>query len=329
MTSANTLLTLDRRRLIGGAAGLGGVLSLAACGVRGGNNADEPTPSADDAATGAERTVDADNGRITVPTQPERVVVTDNYSVWMLFDVGLVPVGIPEGTAAPATLPADIHEAIRDVTTIGVPGEPNAQAVAAVEPDLILDQFYPAKVEELTPIAPVVHFNWHDSDSLWHQQAERVADAVNRSERLTEVRDAYLSRLAEVRETYAEQIAASTWAPLSGGPNGTFFLGSPLLSVMRDLGLTIGAGIPDDEAGFVEMSYEDLDVLEDCTVLIYSQLFDGELAAPTAELMENRVWQGLTPVAAGRAFPVHHYGVRSYRYANGAVDEIEAILAQL
>ncbi|UED88638.1 ABC transporter substrate-binding protein [Streptomyces profundus] len=257
------------------------------------------------------------------------MVVTDNYSVWMLSDVGMVPVGIPEGTAAPATLPADIHEAISDVTTIGVPGEPNAQAVASVAPDLILDQFYAAKAEELTPIAPVVHFNWHDSDSLWHQQAERVADAVNRSDRLTEIRDVYQSRLAEVRDTYADQIAASVWAPLSGGPNGTFFLGSPLLSVLRDLGLTIGAGISDDEAGFVEMSYEDLEVLEDCTVLIYSQLFDGELAAPTAELVANPVWRGLAPVSAGRAFPVRHYGVCSYRYANGAVDEIEAILAQL
>lgn len=319
---------LDRRRFLGGAAGLTTLFGLAACGVGAGDD-ETDAPGAGGEGGAGERTVAADNGEITVPEHPERVIVTDNYGVWMLFDVGLVPVGVPEGTALPAVLPEDIYEAIRDTTTIGVPGEPNAQAVATLEPDLILDQFYEEKTRELATIAPVVYFNWADSGSLWHEQAERVADAVNRADRLAAVRTEYRDRLAEVRDAYADQIAASTWAPVSGGPNGTFFLGSPLLSVMRDLGLTIGAGLPEDEAGFVEKSYEELDILQDCTVLVYPELFDGTLAAPTAELVANPLWAGLDPVVAERAFPVRHYGVGSYRFANGAVDEIEAILDRL
>ncbi|WP_233580683.1 ABC transporter substrate-binding protein [Streptomyces triticirhizae] len=316
----------DRRRFLGGAAGLGALFGLAACGVRGGGDdgsgAAEPTGAAG-------RTVAADNGEITVPEHPERVVVTDNYGVWMLFDVGLVPVGVPEGTALRTALPDDIYRAVSEATTIGVPGEPNAQAIATLEPDLILDQFYEQKTRELATIAPVVYFNWADSGSLWHEQAERVADAVNRADRLAAVRTEYRDRLAEVRETHAEQIAASTWAPVSGGPNGTFFLGSPLLTVLRDLGLTIGAGLPEEEAGFVEKSHEELEILQDCTVLVYPELFDGTLAAPTSELLANPLWADLAPVAAQRAFPLRHYGVGSYRFAIGAVDEIEAILRQL
>lgn len=57
--------------------------------------------------------------------------------------------------------------------------------------------------------------------------------------------------LPEVRTAYRNQIGTRTWAPLSGGPNGTFFLGKPLVTVARDVGLKISAGLPEKVAGFV------------------------------------------------------------------------------
>ncbi|MBQ0826115.1 ABC transporter substrate-binding protein [Streptomyces tagetis] len=329
MTRSRTLpVALDRRRFLGGLAGAGAALALTACGVNGSDD-DAGKDTAKDGAPGATRQLKTDNGTVTVPENPRRVVATVNYDALMLLDLGLVPVGVPDGTAVPTLMPADSYDKLKDVRTIGAPGTPNAQAIAALKPDLILDQFYKDKTEPLAKIAPVAYFEWGTSGALWHEQVAKIAKAVNREDRLTEARKAYEERVAQVRKTYEKQIASSTWASLSGGQSGKFYLGSPLLTVMRDLGLRIGAGIPADEAGFVEKSYEQLDVLDDCTVLLYVGQFDGSVPPPTRELLGNKLWKGVPAVKAGHAYPVKHYGVCTYSFANGAVDEIEAVLKRL
>ncbi|MFJ6074071.1 ABC transporter substrate-binding protein [Streptomyces sp. NPDC093065] len=329
MTRSRSLsVALDRRRFLGGLTGAGAALVLSACGVSESDD-DSGKDAKKDGGKAGTRQLKTDNGTVTVPEHPERVVATVNYDALMLLDLGLVPVGVPDGTAVPALMPADSYEKLKGVKTIGAPGTPNAQAVAALKPDLILDQFYKDKTAPLATIAPVAFFDWGTSGALWHEQVAKIARAVNREDKLTEARKTYEKRVAEVRETYEEQIAKSTWASLSGGQSGKFYLGSPLLTVMRDLGLKIGAGIPADEAGFVEKSYEQLDVLDDCTVLLYVGSFDGTIPPPTQELLKNKLWKGVPAVKAGHAYPVKHYGVCTYSFANGAVDEIEAVLKKL
>ncbi|MDT0492318.1 ABC transporter substrate-binding protein [Streptomyces griseus] len=319
---------VERRRFLGGLTGAAAALGLSACGVgESGSEGPDGGPTAPSGA--ATRSLDTDNGTVRVPEKPERVVVLENYDALMLLDLGLVPVGVPDGAANAQLLPPDVYAQLKDVDTIGASGTPNSQAIAALKPDLIIDQFYKEKSAPLKTIAPVAYFDWHTSGSLWHQQIAKVAKAVNRESQLAERKKEYERRLSEVRTAYSKQISTTTWAPLSGGPNGKFFLGTPLVTVMRDVGLRIGAGLPEKEAGFVARSYEEMDVLKDCDALIYSVQYDGKATPTTQQLLDHKLWKGVPAVKAGRAFPSKHFVMANYTFAIGAVDEIEAMLKQL
>ncbi|NEE24101.1 ABC transporter substrate-binding protein, partial [Streptomyces sp. SID7982] len=226
---------VERRRFLGGLTGAAAALGLAACGVS--ESDGKASDGGSKEPTGATtRSLETDNGTVKVPENPKRVVVLENYDALMLLDLGIVPVGIPDGAANPLLLPKESYEQLKDVATIGASGTPNSQAIAALKPDLIIDQFYKEKSAPLKTIAPVAYFDWHTSGAFWNEQIAKVAKAVNRESELAAKKKEYESRLAEVKTAYRKQIETTTWAPLSGGPNGKFFLGTPLVTVMRDVG---------------------------------------------------------------------------------------------
>lgn len=322
--------SLDRRRFLGGLSGTAAVLGLSACGVSGSDDKDSDTAkSGDGGEKDATRKVKADNGTIEIPADPQRIVVLENYDALMLLDLGIVPVGVPDGAAAEQLMPKETYDKLKDVKTIGASGSPNSQAVATLKPDLIIDQFWKDKSAGLTKIAPVVYFDWHTSGSLWHEQIAKIAGAVGREDRLDQLRKRYEARLEEVRKRYRKQIASTKWISLSGGPNGKFFIGTPMATVMRDVGLAMGAGLPDKEAGFVTKSYEELEDLRDCDGLLYSVQYDDKPTPPTQALLDHKLWKQLPAVKGGRAFPSKHFLMANYTFALGAVDEIEAGLKEV
>ncbi|MFJ3749882.1 ABC transporter substrate-binding protein [Streptomyces rubiginosohelvolus] len=146
--------TVERRRLPGGLTGAAAALGLTACGV---SESDDNASDGDSKETSGAttRSLETDNGTVKVPENPKRVVVLENYDALMLLDLGIVPVGIPDGAANPQLLPADSYEQLKDVATIGAPETPNSQAIATLKPDLIIDQFYKEKSAPLKTIAPV------------------------------------------------------------------------------------------------------------------------------------------------------------------------------
>ncbi|NLU73387.1 ABC transporter substrate-binding protein [Streptomyces sp. HNM0575] len=316
--SRGTSDPLGRRRFLGGLTSAAALLTLSACGV---------SESGDDEkeASSEERSLKTDKGVVKVPQHPKRVAASWNYDALMLLELGLVPVAVPDGTASRQLMPRDIFDKLEGVKTTGAPGTPNAQAVAAAKPDLIIDQFSWDKTKALRKIAPVVYYDWAHSGALWHEQLAKVAKAVNREERLNAERKKYEARLKELKSTYRKQIAGTKWAILSGGQNSQFQLGGPLLTVMRDLGLKIGAGIKGG-ADFQPKSYEQMDVLDDCTALIYPTQFDGKPPPPTQDLLDSKLWKSVPAVKDDKAFPIKHYTMCTYRFALGALDEIEDML---
>ncbi|WP_197034794.1 ABC transporter substrate-binding protein [Glycomyces sp. NRRL B-16210] len=309
----------NRRSFLFGAAGTASLLGLSACGV----NAE--SEGGDDVET---RKIETDNGTVAVPVDPQRVIAVENWTAYMLVDLGVVPIGIADGTLNEAVVPPDVYEQLKGAITIGAMGEPNAQAIGVLEPDLIIDQFYTEQSAPLSTIAPVVFYHWL-GDIPWDEQIDRIADAVNRPDALSQAKEDYAQRIEAIKAAYAEQLESKVWGIVSGGPNGTYYLGSPLATVLRSLGATLISALPEDEVGFLEKSYEELDLLEECDVIVHPVMFDGSYPAPTQELLDNAVWKGLGVVASGNAHPFAHYSVGTYRWANGALDEIEAILKGL
>jgi iron complex transport system substrate-binding protein len=153
-----------RREFLIGAAGL--LLLPAACGGSG--------QDAGGDRSGQTRTIEHALGTTQVPAEPRRVFVSHGVVVDTALALGVEPVGAfnfgTRGNFLDDRLPDDAE-------VLGGP-TPNLEAIAALEPDLILDIDLNVEetYDELSRIAPTVAVPF-DSTGAW----QRIGRAVGRS----------------------------------------------------------------------------------------------------------------------------------------------------
>lgn len=144
------------------------------------------------------RTVTHALGETVLESKPTRVVVLDGGELDDVLSLGITPVGLanPESAAGQPSYLADKLDGVADVGTIN---NLDLEAIAALEPDLILgsklraDQLYP----QLSQIAPTVFairpgFPWKENFLL-------VADAVGEENEAVEVLNNYQRRADDIR----------------------------------------------------------------------------------------------------------------------------------
>src|SRR5690606_15124405 len=128
--------SLNRRTALVLAAATALATMATACGSSGGDGASGSPSSA--SASRAERTVNTAMGEVKVQGNPKRVVVLDTDSLDSAITLGVVPVGattVADGEPFSTYLP---KEKLKDIKPVGLIGEPNLEAIAALKPDLIL-----------------------------------------------------------------------------------------------------------------------------------------------------------------------------------------------
>lgn len=138
-------------------------LVLTACGNGESSSSNETT-----AANGTTTITVEDNFGTEEIAQPiERVAITDNRSFEILDDWGIVPVAVPK-SLVPATVPDYKDNA--DIVDLGNHREPNLEALAAAQPDLVVNgqRFtqYREDIVKLVPEAAVVDFSPRDDKPL-------------------------------------------------------------------------------------------------------------------------------------------------------------------
>lgn len=144
------------------------------------------------------RTVTHALGETVLESKPTRVVVLDGGELDDVLSLGITPVGLanPESAAGQPSYLADKLDGVADVGTIN---NLDLEAIAALEPDLILgsklraDQLY----RQLSQIAPTVFairpgFPWKENFLL-------VADAVGEENEAVEVLNNYQRRADDIR----------------------------------------------------------------------------------------------------------------------------------
>lgn len=134
-------------------------LFLAAC------TAQTPTTSeSTPATTGQEQgqvEVEHLHGTATVPVTPERVVVFDIVSLDTLDALGVKPTAVA-GSVFPTHL---AHYGTDDLPKVGTLFEPDYEALAATNPDLIIiGGRSSAKYDELTKFGPTIDLSLSDDD---------------------------------------------------------------------------------------------------------------------------------------------------------------------
>lgn len=194
---------LTRREFLTGAGSLL-LLGATGCGGEGGG-------SGSGGGSGNSRTIEHKFGTADVPENPERIVAVGYNEADFVLALGIVPVGVRDfiGPYPEETRPWATEQLGGEEPELVGGQEINFEAVAALEPDLILG-IYSFMTREnydlLAEIAPTVAQpdRYPDGGTPWQEQTLLTGRALGREKRAREVVDGVESRFAGARERHPD-----------------------------------------------------------------------------------------------------------------------------
>lgn len=313
---------MTTRRTLAALLAVGAMTALAACGTT--DEAAEPAGAGGSTAAGGPVSITDDRGEtVELDAPATRVVSLEWMQTEMLASLGVEPVGAADvsgydswvGTSVPLTT---------DPEDVGTRGEPSVEAIAGLEPDLIVgvtSSIPEGAMEQMARIAPIALFDGADAaDPLGY-----VEDTFRDIATLVGAQDAADEVLAATDRTIEENAAAIADAGLTGTPvvfaspyaegaNVTIRMHGPrsaFQAVAGELGLTAATQDPGDDAyGLSYLDVEGLTALPAETRFLTWGNDDEEDVVETV-LAANPVWQSLPFVQQGH---VYRAGVGIWAY---------------
>ncbi len=283
------------------------VLALSACSGGAGDEPAGPGPSASVEGGGAfPVTVPTKFGEVTVEEQPTRVVALGWGDAETALALDVQPVGASDwlgfgGEGVGPWAEGRYDQAPEIIDTL----EPSYEAVAALEPDLILDTKSSgdrARYDRLSSIAPTIGVPEGGDSYLTttEQQMTMVSTALGRAEQGQQLLADVEAAFAAAREAHPEWEGKTVSAATRTSEGwGAYIEGAERVDFLVDLGFEQNpavAALPTSSSGFsVSISAEELDVL-DADVIVAFPIF-----IETTEITEDPLWQQLPAVADGRA----------------------------
>ncbi|MFF7244356.1 ABC transporter substrate-binding protein [Embleya sp. NPDC008237] len=295
--------------------------------------------------SGATRVITGDNGQITVPVDPKRVIAT-GYAVPVLIEANAPLVGIstwPRGLGlmtGPERATYDKLHKIGGATT----KETNYEAIAAAKPDLIIigvpkPVLGEMDLKRLASIAPVVAIG-PSLPSAWRELSARQADAAGRAGHTEETRKAYQKRADELKAKYAGAVGGLDFGHLGAyteNSQGTFqreFGGSWGTNITQDIGVHYYGQVKKKSGGSSDVSetpsIEELPAsLGEADAITYTVQDDGTPSASVQYVLDSPLWKNLPAVKAGKAFPIRYTAAATYAQAQRTLDVVDQALAPL
>ncbi len=286
------------------AAALTTAASLAACGSDDGAAA-EPSASGSGGGGGAfPVTVTTAFGDVEIAEEPERVVALGWSDAETALALGVQPVGASDwlgfgGEGVGPWAEGRYDEAPEIIETL----EPSLEAVAALEPDLILDTRSDGTQERydaLSAIAPVVGApeGVGAYQTTWQQQLDLVGQALGRgeeAERLQgELEQAFADAAAAHPEFDGTEVAVGAYT--SEG-FGAYVRGDTRVDFLETLGFTNDQAVQDlaGENFYVPLSEEQVPLLDAPLTVVFP------IFVEPAQITGNPLWQTLGSVQQGNA----------------------------
>lgn len=272
-------------------------------------------------------------GATCIPENPERIVTTqDQNALLPLLELGIRPVASAGLVGDDSTMSFRRVEGYdtAGVAFVGSYGEPNLEAIAAQQPDLIIGSPFQEKLyDSLSVIAPTVLIDVHDRPL--EEGLMEFAAVVKRQERARALEAAYRAEVTNLLEQLGERRGTlSVSVIVAGETPGQFYRadqGQAVGTVMNDLDLlrpeAQQAQLDDREYLSVEALPEhDADV-----VLVFD--FSGDGQDPNVEAFVNSpLFTSLSASQAGQTYLID--GTETVGAAWGKMtaylDELERIL---
>ncbi|MFB1082937.1 ABC transporter substrate-binding protein [Jeotgalibacillus sp. JSM ZJ347] len=169
-------------------------LILAACG---GSSESTDEESADSGETAETYTVEHAMGTTEIEGTPEKVVILTNEGTEALLSMGVTPAGAVQSWTGDPWYD-HIADQMEGVEVVGTESEVNVEAIAALDPDLIIGTKLrqEAVYEQLEAIAPTVMSETLKGD--WQENFELYAKALNKSEEGEQVMADFETRVDEL-----------------------------------------------------------------------------------------------------------------------------------
>lgn len=269
-----------------------------------GEEATEPAP----ATTAFPVTIEHKFGTTTIPQAPQRVLSLGYNDQDPILALGVVPVAVRYWFGDPGDqIWPWAEEALGDAqpTILNMPfGELNFEAIAALQPDLIIAVSAGIDEEEyalLSQIAPTVAQSdaYVNFGTPWQEQTRLIGRALGKEALANRLVAEMEARFAQAREAHPEFVGA-TAAIASPAGEGQFFFSGPQHERQRVL-TSLGFVLPEELAQIAGDSFygtisgERLDLL-DTDVLIWTVSSPEQRAA----IESNPLYQQLAVAREGR-----------------------------
>ncbi|TDC67439.1 ABC transporter substrate-binding protein [Actinomadura sp. GC306] len=291
------------------------------------------------------RVFEADNGKVTIPADPQRVVAT-GYAVPVLIEAEAKLVGISSWKRGLPLMSDEDRKTYDGLTKVAGEraADTNYEAVAKADPDLIVigvpkPALADLDLKRLESIAPVAVIGPTVPDA-WRELAERQADAAGKSGVVAESKAAYEKKAADLKTKYADALSGvkfghvGAYGDISAGTFMREFGGSWGTNIAQDMGVTYYGEVKEKGGGSDDVSeypsIEELpESLGDADAITYTVEADGKPAAEVKYVLDSKLWKNLPAVKDDKTFALKYTEAATYESAMRTLDEIDKALAPL
>ncbi|MFE0102889.1 ABC transporter substrate-binding protein [Streptomyces sp. NPDC059009] len=328
-------MSLRRSSGLVGAVAL--ALALTGCGSSDGGS--------DSSGKGKTRVFAADNGKIKIPADPQRVVAT-GYAVPVMIEAKAPLVGISSWKRGePMMSKKDLATYKKTPKVAGeLATETNYEAVAEADPDLIVigvpaPALGDIDIKRLESIAPVVAIG-PTVPAAWREQSRHQADAAGALKQFDSVKSTYEAKAAKLAEKYKNVLPDLKMGHVGAygeSAKGTFqreFGRSWGTNIAEDVGAKYYGKVKKKGPGSRAVSeYPSLEELPEslgkADAITYSVNADGSVPEPVKYVMDSKLWKNLPAVKAGKTFPIRYTEAATYGQAQQTLDAIDKAFAPL
>jgi iron complex transport system substrate-binding protein len=300
MTARSTLL----RRL---APLLVGATLLVGCGGTAEPAAAPPTAEQGDAnatapAAAFPQTVSHDKGQTEIPAQPERIVALDNSLVEAVVLLDRPLAGGIGSYRDQRGFPDYLGDAVADTEDVGPLESPDLEAIAALEPDVIVSATvrHDALYDELSTIAPTVFVK--TTGPQWKENITTLGEVLGAEDEAARELDAYQTRAAAVGQAINEKAGDPTISIVRflDGPTRLMQKDSFIGHILQDANLARPTS--QDVEDFAAEIGEEQIRLADADHIFVTSFSGGE--ANREQFLRNPLWSQLGAVQAGNVHDV-------------------------
>lgn len=301
------------------------LLLMTACG--GQETSTTQAPSTPAASTTSEVVIKHAMGEEKLPKAPDKIVVLDNGALDNLLALGVKPVG---GTTVLADNPFPSYlKDVEGIKNVGTIDQPNLEAIAALQPDLILGSkdTHEAIYEKLKQIAPTVFVE--TLGASWKDNLKLQAEAVGKTQAGEQLMSDYNKRLDEFKAKMGDNLANTHVSILRPRKdNVTVYLKKSFSgSIIQDAGLPRPAAQVIDKFS-VKLNEESVADMQGDVIFWFTRDKENLL---TGKIVSNPTWKGFPAVKENKVFEVSGDTWLSglgYQAANLVVDDLFAKLVK-